>query len=60
MEAASAWGAVFEKGDARRFTGDVWLRSGPSAADGTNVGIVHFSPGARTGELPTARWCTSR
>src|SRR6266542_1201414 len=48
MEAASAWGAVLAKGDAGRFTGDVWLRSGPSSADGTNVGIVHFSPGART------------
>ena len=48
MEAASGWGAVFEKGDAGRFTGDVWLRSGPTADDGTNVGLVHFSPGART------------
>lgn len=48
METSSGWDAAFEKGDAGRFTGDVWLRSGPAAADGTNVGIVHFSPGART------------
>ena len=48
MEASSGWDAAFERGDAGRFTGDVWLRSGPAAPDGTNVGIVHFSPGART------------
>jgi quercetin dioxygenase-like cupin family protein len=48
MEAASGWGAVFEKGDEGRFSGDVWLRSGPAAMDGTNVGVVHFSPGSRT------------
>src|SRR5207247_4557660 len=42
MEAASGWGAVFEKGDAGRCTGDVWLRSGPAAAVGTDVGRVHY------------------
>jgi len=40
--------ATFEHGDEVRFTGEVWLRPGPIAADGTNVGIVHFSPKART------------
>jgi quercetin dioxygenase-like cupin family protein len=38
----------FEQGDAERFTGDVWLRSTLAADDGTNVGVVHFSPGSRT------------
>ena len=31
-----------------RFTGEVWLRSTLVAEDGTNVGVVHFAPGART------------
>jgi quercetin dioxygenase-like cupin family protein len=48
VEAAKAREAAFEKGDAARFTGEVWLRPGPAAADGTNVGVVHFAPGART------------
>jgi quercetin dioxygenase-like cupin family protein len=40
--------ARFERGDEARFSGEVWIRSGPVAPDGTNVGVVHFSPGART------------
>lgn len=40
--------AGFERGDAGRFSGEVWLRPGPTDPDGTNVGIVHFSPEART------------
>jgi quercetin dioxygenase-like cupin family protein len=38
----------FERGDEGRFTGEVWLRSTLATDDGTNVGVVHFSPGART------------
>jgi len=40
--------ATFEHGDDGRFTGEVWLRGSPRATDGTNVGVVHFSPAART------------
>jgi quercetin dioxygenase-like cupin family protein len=38
----------FERGDEGRFTGEVWVRSTVAAPDGTNVGLVHFSPGSRT------------
>jgi quercetin dioxygenase-like cupin family protein len=38
----------FERGDEGRFTGEVWVRTTVAAPDGTNVGVVHFSPGART------------
>jgi quercetin dioxygenase-like cupin family protein len=38
----------FARGDEARFTGEVWLRATLEAGDGTNVGVVHFSPGART------------
>lgn len=48
MEISSAGEAMFERGDGERFGGEVWLRSTLAATDGTNVGIVHFSPGART------------
>jgi quercetin dioxygenase-like cupin family protein len=48
MEVAAADDAGFEKGDEGRFTGEVWLRGTLTAPDGTNIGIVHFSPGART------------
>jgi quercetin dioxygenase-like cupin family protein len=48
MEIADARDATFERGDDGRFAGEVWLRGTLTAADGTNVGIVHFSPGART------------
>jgi quercetin dioxygenase-like cupin family protein len=40
--------STFEQGDEGRFTGEVWLRSALEAPDGTSVGVVHFSPGART------------
>ena len=48
MEAAPADEGTFERGDDGRFSGEVWLRSTLGAEDGTNVGIVHFSPGAHT------------
>jgi quercetin dioxygenase-like cupin family protein len=48
MEIANATEGAFERGDEGRFTGEVWLRGTLTAADGTNIGIVHFSPGART------------
>jgi quercetin dioxygenase-like cupin family protein len=38
----------FERGDEARFTGEVWLRGTAVADDGTNVGLVHFAPDART------------
>ncbi len=47
MEVARGHDASFQRGDAERFTGEVWVRGGPSAPDGTNVGVVHFSPVAR-------------
>ena len=48
MQIAEARAGTFERGDDGRFRGEVWLRGTLTAADGTNVGIVHFSPGART------------
>lgn len=48
MEVASGSDGTFGRGDEGRFTGEVWLRSTLAAEDGTDVGIVHFSPGART------------
>jgi quercetin dioxygenase-like cupin family protein len=48
MQVAKAADGVFGKGDEGRFTGEVWLRSTAKAGDGTDVGVVHFSPGART------------
>ena len=48
MEISAARDGIFERGDEGRFTGEVWLRSTLTADDGTNIGIVHFSPGART------------
>jgi quercetin dioxygenase-like cupin family protein len=48
MDTIAARNGGFERGDAGRFTGEVWLRSTVAAADGTNLGIVHFSAGART------------
>jgi quercetin dioxygenase-like cupin family protein len=39
---------TFERGDEGRFRGEVWLRSTVAASDGTDVGIVHFAPAART------------
>lgn len=48
MDVAEASAGGFTKGDEGRFTGEVWLRSTLRAEDGTDIGIVHFSPGART------------
>ena len=48
MEISAARDGTFERGDEGRFTGEVWLRSTLTTDDGTNIGIVHFSPGART------------
>ncbi len=48
MEIAAGAEGRFERGDDGRFTGEVWLRGTISDPDGTNLGIVHFSPGART------------
>lgn len=48
MDVARASDGRFSRGDAGRFTGEVWLRSTVAAPDETNVGVVHFSPGART------------
>jgi quercetin dioxygenase-like cupin family protein len=48
MEIQRGWEVGFERGDDARFTGEAWLRSGLAAEDGTNVGVVHFAPGART------------
>ncbi len=48
MQISRASGGTFERGDGSRFTGDVWLRSTVTADDGTDVGVVHFAPGART------------
>lgn len=39
---------TYGEGDEARFTGRVYLRSTLAADDGTNVGVVHFSPVART------------
>jgi quercetin dioxygenase-like cupin family protein len=48
MDVSRAVDGSFEHGDDARFTGEVWLRSTLSSKDGTNVGVVHFAPGART------------
>ncbi|HEY7478747.1 MAG TPA: cupin domain-containing protein [Actinomycetota bacterium] len=48
MDIATGDSGTFERGDDGRFTGEVWLRGTLTAPDGTNVGVVHFSPGART------------
>ena len=48
METATAREGRFNRGDDARFTGEVWLRATLAAGDGTNIGIVHFAPGART------------
>ena len=48
MDVARATEGTFERGDEGRFLGEVWLRGTLTAPDGTNVGVVHFSPGART------------
>jgi quercetin dioxygenase-like cupin family protein len=48
VETSKAAESSFERGDDARFTGEVWLRSTLTTEDGTNVGVVHFSPTART------------
>ena len=48
MEMARASDGAFERGDEERFTGEVWLRSTLTADDASNIGVVHFSPTART------------
>jgi quercetin dioxygenase-like cupin family protein len=48
MDVARAMEQGFERGDAGRFTGEVWLRATLRAEDGTNIGVVHFAPRSRT------------
>ncbi|MGH2591634.1 MAG: cupin domain-containing protein [Actinomycetota bacterium] len=48
MRVSRAIEGSFTRGDEERFTGEVWLRSTLAADDGTDVGVVHFSPNART------------
>lgn len=48
MDVAKAAEGTYERGGEDRFTGEVWLRGTITAGDGTNIGVVHFSPGART------------
>jgi quercetin dioxygenase-like cupin family protein len=48
MDVAPAGDSSFRRGSEDNFTGEVWLRPTVSSDDGTNLGIVHFSPGART------------
>lgn len=48
MRIADASSGTFERGGEGRFTGEVWVRAALAADDGTNIGIVHFAPGART------------
>jgi quercetin dioxygenase-like cupin family protein len=48
MRVAASRDGSFVRGDEGRFTGEVWLRSTLQADDATNVGVVHFAPGART------------
>jgi quercetin dioxygenase-like cupin family protein len=48
MEISAGGDGTFERGDGGRFAGEVWLRVTITQEDGTNVGVVQFSPGART------------
>jgi quercetin dioxygenase-like cupin family protein len=48
MEIAPGAESTFERGDDGRFTGEVWLRGTIADPNGTNLGLVHFSPGSRT------------
>jgi quercetin dioxygenase-like cupin family protein len=48
MDVSRADEGTFERGDEGRFTGEVWLRTTLADQAGTNVGVVHFAPGART------------
>jgi quercetin dioxygenase-like cupin family protein len=48
VEIDRASDGTYDPGDATRFTGMVSLRATLRADDGTNIGVVHFAPGART------------
>jgi quercetin dioxygenase-like cupin family protein len=48
MDIARGSEGTYEVGDVGRFTGHVTLRATLRDADGTNIGVVHFAPGART------------
>jgi quercetin dioxygenase-like cupin family protein len=48
MEVSEATEGTYERGDDGRFAGEVWLRATLTAHDGTNIGVVHLSPGSRT------------
>jgi quercetin dioxygenase-like cupin family protein len=48
MDIARGSEGTYEVGDAGRFTGHVTLRATLRDADGTNILVVHFAPGART------------
>lgn len=48
MQVSKASDGTFEHGDDGRFSGEVWLRGTVEHPGGTNIGVVHFAPGART------------
>ena len=48
METIKGKDAELERGDAGRFTGTVWINPRFKSADGTDVHVVSFDPGART------------
>jgi quercetin dioxygenase-like cupin family protein len=48
MTAPEAREEPYERGDSEQFTGEVWLRRGPTALGGAGMMVVHFSVGART------------
>ncbi len=48
MEIARGAEGSYRRGETERFVGEVWLRSTIADQEGTNVGEVHFAPGART------------
>jgi quercetin dioxygenase-like cupin family protein len=48
MRIDEASSGVWERGNPQRFSGEVWLRYTLFDDEGTNVGEVHFSAGART------------
>ena len=48
MTAPEAREQPYERGDSEQFTGEVWLRRGPTAPGGAGMMVVDFSVGART------------
>ncbi len=48
MTAPEAREKPYERGDSGQFTGEVWLRRGPTAPGGPGMVVVHFSVGVRT------------